>query len=55
MFWLIKFILYGHVCSWKVISQKRLKWSNDFGEHGACERFILQCEKCGNIKKVDGK
>lgn len=46
---LIKWLLFGHIHTWKILKVHDLKMMT--GSVGS--RYVLQCEKCGIVKKVD--
>ena len=47
---LLKFIWFGcSGCRWETIKESRL--TNEFDAIGT--RYVLKCEKCGNVKKKD--
>ena len=46
---LIQFLIYGHIHNWFIESKGDL--SNGEGSKGS--RYIMQCNKCGCIKKID--
>ena len=52
---LLSFLWSGCWHEWEVIKETRLEWSDDFGGHGTCTRFIMQCKKCGTLKKYDAQ
>lgn len=52
---LLQFLWSGCWHEWEVIKEARLEWTDDFGSEGTCTRYILQCKKCGNIKKKDAR
>ena len=49
---LIAFLLSGCWHEWEVTHSGPLSWDNSFFR-GEGTRFILQCKKCGEIKKKD--
>jgi len=50
MIWLVQWLWRGHAHKWKILSVHELSMI-DSGRMG--RRFVLQCEKCGNLKKFD--
>ena len=52
---LIEFLIRGHIHEWETTGERRLEWSNDFGEKGTGTRYYLRCKKCGWVRKVDCK
>ena len=52
---LIEFLLTGCWHEWEIIREAKLNWSNDFGEHGTGTRYVMRCNKCGNLKTYDSK
>lgn len=52
---LLELLICGHIHEWETIGERRLTWSNDFGESGTGTRFYLRCRKCGWVRKVDHK
>ena len=51
---LIQLLFFGHVHKWEIIAKRRLDYVSDFS-NGTCERYILRCQHCGNIKVKDTK
>lgn len=49
LFWLIV----GHCHKWKIIDQRPLNITSHGETIGRGERYVLQCEHCGNIKQRD--
>lgn len=46
---LIEFLIFGHIHRWNILAKGKVtRGSNEIGQ-----RYILQCEKCGNVKKND--
>lgn len=50
---MIQMLLYGHVHKWKIIEERPLTVNRDFGSKSTGNRYYVQCEKCGTIKKRD--
>lgn len=50
---LYEFIIYGHFHKWEIIESGKLSMSSMMESEATGTRYQLQCEKCGNIKKVD--
>jgi hypothetical protein len=49
---LIQFLIFGHIHKWKIISKVNLYNSASSSmPHG--DRYVLQCEICGNLKQKD--
>ncbi len=46
---LLGFLISGCWHKWRVINQETVNYSTDFSK-GTADRYILQCEHCGNIK-----
>jgi hypothetical protein len=51
---LFGFLLSGCFHKWKTIDKRRVDYESDFSK-GSCDRYVLQCEHCGNIKVKDAK
>jgi hypothetical protein len=52
---LLQFLWSGCWHEWVIIKEKTLEWEGEFGGTGICSRYILQCKKCGDLRKYDGK
>lgn len=54
MIWLLQLFIFGHVHKWKIIKDGSLHVNDECGRTVKTgQRYILQCEHCGNIKKKD--
>lgn len=51
---LLGFLFTGCFHKWKTIDKHKVEYRTDFSS-GVHDRYVLQCEKCGNIKKKDTK
>ncbi len=51
---LIQLLFFGHIHKWEIIDKRRVDYESDFSK-GSCDRYVLQCERCGNIKVKDAK
>lgn len=51
---LFQLLIYGHVHKWKIISERRFNYDDGF-TRGDCNRYILQCEHCGEITVRDAR
>lgn len=52
---LLEFLIRGHIHEWETVNERRLNYSDDFGDNGVCTRYYLRCKKCGWVRKVDCK
>ena len=52
---LLEFLIRGHIHEWETTDERRLTYSDDFGDNGVCTRYYLRCKKCGWVRKVDCK
>lgn len=53
MVWLLKFLVFGHVHRWKILSETPLTCTHKGMVLDRGTRFHLQCEKCGDVMKRD--
>jgi len=51
---IIAFLLSGCWHKWTIIDKRRLDYRTDFSS-GSCDRYTLQCDRCGNLKTKDAK
>ena len=48
MFKILQLLIFGHFHKWETIRESSLTMGSEVGA-----RYILRCEKCGNIKRKD--
>lgn len=46
---LIELLIFGHIHKWKILNRGNLVR----GPYEKGQRYIMQCEKCGKVKKSD--